>query len=52
VRAWLSKHRLHTDPNYIDELLDEQAAVMEMEMEMVCSWKGPAIPTQARSHRN
>jgi hypothetical protein len=51
-RAWLSKHRLHTDPNYIDELLGEHTAVMEMEMEMVCSWKGPAIPTQARSHRN
>jgi hypothetical protein len=47
-----ANHRLHTDPSYIDELLDERAAVMEMEMEMVCSWKRPAIPIQARSHRN
>ena len=32
-----ANHRLHTDPSYIDELLDERAAVMEIEMEMVCS---------------
>jgi len=47
-----ANHRLHTDPSYIEELLDEHTAVMEMEMVMVCSWKGPASPTQARSHRN
>jgi len=28
----------------IDELLDERTAVMEMEMEMVCSGKGPQTP--------
>ncbi|MGA3252842.1 MAG: hypothetical protein ABSD32_01575 [Mycobacterium sp.] len=47
-----ANHRLHADPSYLDELLDERTAVMEMEMVMVCSCKRPAIPTQARSHRN
>jgi hypothetical protein len=47
-----ANHRLHTDPRYSDELRDECTAEMEMEMVMVCSWKGPAIPTQATSRRN
>ena len=30
--------------SYIDELPDERTAVMERELVMVCSGKGPAIP--------